>query len=31
LNAQGIGYIVALIMAWLERQADEKEGGAFQQ
>ena len=30
-NAQEIDFIVVLIMGWIERQVDEKEGGAFRQ
>ena len=31
LNAQEIDFIVALVMGWIERQVNEKEGGAFRQ
>ena len=31
LNAEENDYVVALIMGWIERQVDEKEGGAFRQ
>ncbi len=31
LNSQEVEFIVVLIMGWIERQVNEKEGGAFRQ